>query len=76
MNRCPMCKGTALTKIEDSPPLYRCEKCKMLTDCQDDGDIGKRTRPDRYAENKEEFRNRQREREAAKRNRQNGRGRK
>lgn len=61
-HRCPMCQGTALTKIEDHPPLFRCEKCKMLTDCEDDGDIGKRTGPERYAENKEEYKNRQRER--------------
>jgi len=45
--------------MEDHPPLYRCRKCNMLTDCQDDGDIGKRNNPERHAISKEEFQNRQ-----------------
>lgn len=57
-----MCKGTDLVKLEDHPPLYRCRKCNMLTDAINDGDLGKRTSPERYAENKEEYQNRQRER--------------
>ncbi len=70
---CPKCKGTNMVKLEDR--LFRCRVCNMLTDGVDDGDIGKRTSPDRYAENKEEFQNRQRNREASRRNRQTGRGR-
>jgi hypothetical protein len=72
--RCPKCHGFDLQKMEDHPPLYRCRKCNMLTDCQDDGDIGKRNNPERHAISKEEFHNRQRAREAARRNRQHGNG--
>jgi hypothetical protein len=57
--RCPKCGGCDLVALEAK--LYRCERCKMLTDCQDDGDIGYRSQG-KYAERKEEFELRQRER--------------
>lgn len=56
--KCPRCNSSVI-QIEDR--LYRCDRCKMLTDCEDDGDIGY-GRQDRYAERKEEYHIRQRER--------------
>lgn len=53
--RCPKCHGPV---INMDTRLYRCDSCKMLTDCEDDGDISY-GRQDRYAERKEEYQNRQ-----------------
>lgn len=62
--RCPRCR-----QLVDSmgDRLYWCAQCKMMTDCEDDGDIGYMPQ-DRYAERKEayEIRQRNREREQAK----------
>lgn len=71
MNKCPKC-GRKVVPIEDK--LFRCDHCNMLTDCEDDGTVGYGSQQ-RYAERKEEYENRCREREAARRNRQSGRGR-
>lgn len=65
--RCPRCR-----QMVDSmgDRLYWCTQCKMMTDCEDDGDIGYMPQ-DRYAERKEayEIRQRNRERERARRRR-------
>lgn len=65
-NRCPRCAGPC---IQQEEKLFFCPKCKMQTDCQDDGDIGYRSQ-ERYAERKEEFQIRQRERERQNKTRQ------
>lgn len=56
--RCPKCGGPV---INMDTRLYRCDNCKMLTDCEDDGDIGYRSQ-ERYAERKEEYELRQKQR--------------
>lgn len=56
--RCPKCGGQV---INLDTRLYYCENCKMNTDCEDDGDIGY-SRQDRYAERKEEYELRQKQR--------------
>ena len=61
--RCPKCGGP-VTQLEHK--LFRCDACKMLTDCVDDGDIGYKS-PQRYAESKEGFENRQRARQQRRR---------
>lgn len=53
--RCPKCGGPV---VNMDTRLYRCENCKMLTDCEDDGTVGY-MRQDRYAERKEEYERRQ-----------------
>lgn len=58
MNRCPRCKRPVV-KIEDR--LYRCDNCKMLTDCEDDGTVGYGNQ-ERHAERKEEYELRQKKR--------------
>ena len=60
--RCPKCGGPV---VNMDTRLYRCDNCKMLTDCEDDGDIGYKSQ-ERYAERKEEYELRQ----AARRNQQ------
>lgn len=57
--RCPRCQGP-VRQME--PKLFRCDQCKMLTDCQDDGTVGYGSQI-RHAERKEEFQIRQRERQ-------------
>ena len=52
---CPKCRGPVVP-LEDK--LYRCDSCKMLTDCEDDGTVG-RGRPEKNAMRNEEFQNRQ-----------------
>jgi hypothetical protein len=59
--KCPRCKGL-LQQLEEK--LFWCSGCKMRTDGIDDGDIGYRSQ-ERYAERKEEFQIRNRERELA-----------
>lgn len=56
---CPKCGGPV---INMDTRLYRCDHCKMLTDCEDDGDISY-MRQDRYAERKEEYQLRQKRRQ-------------
>lgn len=56
--KCPKCNGPVVP-MEDK--LYRCDRCRMLTDCQEDGDIGYGNQ-ERYAERKEAFQARQRDR--------------
>ncbi len=56
--RCPKC-SRPVQQIEHR--LYRCDWCKMLTDCDPDGEVGYGN-PERYAERKEEFQIRQIER--------------
>lgn len=56
--KCPRC-GRPTTQLEAK--LWRCDRCRVLTDGIDDGDIGY-GRQDRYAERKEEYEERQRRR--------------
>lgn len=65
--RCPRCNGPV---ISQGHKLYRCDKCKMLTDCEDDGDVGYRM-PETNVSKKEEFEIRQRDRQQRRRQQQN-----
>lgn len=56
--RCPRCQQPV---DEMNDRLYWCPQCKMATDCEDDGDIGYGSQ-ERYAQRKEEYEIRQRNR--------------
>lgn len=62
MKKCPKCQGTDLVLRETNPDVYMCNRCKMLTDLQDDGTVGYGSQS-RHAERKEEYEIRKRQRE-------------
>ena len=68
--QCPKC-GSKVQQIETGPNLYRCNECKMLTDCEDDGVVGYGN-PTRFASRDEEFQQRQKQRQQGRRH-QHGR---
>lgn len=58
---CPRCRTAKCVRVKEDK-LFICDNCHGLFDGIDDGDIGY-GRQDRYAERKEGYENRQRQRQ-------------
>ena len=53
---CPKCKGNRrIIPAGENQHTFACLDCKIAFEDEDDGDIGRFARPDRVAENREEF---------------------